>query len=479
MIVIYSIQVKSGKDTAELQCRVTTKVSGSYAVAFKIITTTIPRKTFAKLLTRKTLPAGNIETQIKENIRALFKQRVTIAIEKTKTPGKKGAAPRSVLKKGGGPMQPPPMLSYESMGGSGSGRGMAGKSGEGRMGKRAAKSMQAENDFITYDVLYGTNRQRNANRKDLNDYYGGSLQQKLEVGLCQVSIPKGRRHRTGNIERPSWFTSLFFGESPKKHVTILSIQPKSTDDYIKVLKEKLGQSDGRDAILFIHGYNNSFAESLRRAAQIGYDLSFDGPVLAFTWPSKGTVQGYLSDVDSATLSGKYLKEFLETSLLNTKINRLHIIAHSMGNVVLTEALLQLQNYPLPELHQIILAAPDIDQAIFIQKIMPTMCRTTTPPRITLYASSNDKALAVSSKIRSLQPRLGMAGDHLFITDGIETIDASEVDTNWLGHGYFAETKTLINDIFLVLKGMPPDERILVRQQKHTQGGKKPFWILHR
>jgi esterase/lipase superfamily enzyme len=147
--------------------------------------------------------------------------------------------------------------------------------------------------------------------------------------------------------------------------------------------------------------------------------------------------------------------------------------------VLTEALLQLQNYPLPELHQIILAAPDIDQAIFIQKIMPRMCRATIPPRITLYASSNDKALLVSSKIRSLQPRLGMGGEHLFITDGIETIDASEVDTDWLGHGYFAETKTLINDIFLVLKGMPPDKRILAKQQKDTQSGKKPFWVLHR
>ncbi|HYC84558.1 MAG TPA: alpha/beta hydrolase [Chryseosolibacter sp.] len=475
MMAIYSIRVKSGKELAELQCRVIHKVAGNYSVSFKIIAATIPRKTFAKLLKLKSLPAGNVEMLMKEKIRSLFRARVIITIQKVKAPVKKGSAQGRAVKKA----RPTPLTTEFPLEGAGRGEGVAARSEEGKMGKRAAKMVRAESDFITYDVLYGTNRLPNSNKTDLNNYYSGSLQQKLEVGLCQVSIPKGRRHTSGNIERPSWFTNLFFGESPKRHVTILSIQTKSTAEYVSLLKDKLDQSDGRDALLFIHGYNNSFAESLRRAAQIGYDLSFDGPVLAFTWPSRGTVKGYLSDVDSATLSGKYLQEFLETSLLNTKVNRLHIIAHSMGNVVLTEALLQLQNYPLPEINQIILAAPDIDQAIFIQKIMPRMCRTTIPPRITLYASSNDKALLVSSKIRSLQPRLGMGGEHLFITDGIETIDASEVDTDWLGHGYFAETKTLINDIFLVLKGMPPDKRILVKQQKQTHAGQKPFWILHR
>lgn len=47
---------------------------------------------------------------------------------------------------------------------------------------------------------------------------------------------------------------------------------------------------------------------------------------------------------------------------------------------------------------------------------------------------------------------------MVVVQGIDTIDASNVDTSLLGHGYFGE-RTVLGDIFYLLKdGKGPDDR---------------------
>jgi hypothetical protein len=42
---------------------------------------------------------------------------------------------------------------------------------------------------------------------------------------------------------------------------------------------------------------------------------------------------------------------------------------------------------------------------------------------------------------------------------METIDATAVDTSFMGHAYFAEERTLLSDLFyLVRDGSPADKR---------------------
>jgi esterase/lipase superfamily enzyme len=60
--------------------------------------------------------------------------------------------------------------------------------------------------------------------------------------------------------------------------------------------------------------------------------------------------------------------------------------------------------------------------------------------------------------------------------GIETIDASQVDTDWLGHSYFAETTQLIHDLVAVVRhNQPPSQRLLRRRTK----GQLTYWMLPR
>ena len=112
----------------------------------------------------------------------------------------------------------------------------------------------------------------------------------------------------------------------------------------------------------------------------------------------------------------------------------------MGNRALTRALGSLLAEDLsvrPRLKEVILTAPDIDADVFRRDIAPALVASGRP--ITLYASSKDLALVASKKVHGYA-RAGDAGPGLVVLPGIETIDASTVDTSLLAHSYFAETR---------------------------------------
>jgi len=327
-----------------------------------------------------------------------------------------------------------------------------------------------ENNYIKYDILYGTNR---VTESVLNKVqFTNKRDNQLHCGSCVVSIPTS--HKTGKLERPDWFSKLLFEESKNKYFTVLENNELVEAKFIETFKSKLKNSSEKDVLLFIHGFNVNFNDAIMRTAQLGYDLNFKGVVTAFSWPSVGSLLGYEADCSTADISSLYLCDFIKL-LTNGDVNKLHIIAHSMGNVVLTKALEKLKiegNYPNKKINQIILAAPDIDKDVFINQIMPTI---KSDIRLTLYASKKDNALLASKKLRYNYPRAGDGGKNIIVIDGIDTVDASKVDTGLLGHGYFASTQTLINDIHMVLQGLHPNKRILDEKKKIIAGFPKIYW----
>jgi esterase/lipase superfamily enzyme len=76
-------------------------------------------------------------------------------------------------------------------------------------------------------------------------------------------------------------------------------------------------------------------------------------------------------------------------------------------------------------------------------------------------SSDDLALIASRKVHG-NPRAGDAGKGVVIVPGVETIDASGVDTSFLSHSYFATTSTIIEDILDLMKSgkRAPDRETL-------------------
>lgn len=324
-----------------------------------------------------------------------------------------------------------------------------------------------ETSFLV-DVFYGTDRKR-TNKEDLNHFYG-SGRDELQYGICKVHIPP-EMHKVGKIERPKWW-KLQFKEDLKKHFKIMDISPKTTNVFNSLLSRKINSSTHKDAFVFVHGYNVNFAAAAMRTAQIAFDLGFEGAPMMFSWPSQGSLKAYIGDNDSVNYAKIHLKEFLVNAIQNSGSKRIHVIAHSMGNECLTRAIEDISEKYKDEVlfNNIILAAPDIDRDIFVQQIAPNM--TANPnniKRITLYVSSKDLALRTSKVLRSTHtPRVGMAGEKIILIEGIDTIDASAVDTDFLGHGYIANSPELINDLAALIKIEPTPsykERNLIEKEK--------------
>jgi esterase/lipase superfamily enzyme len=264
-------------------------------------------------------------------------------------------------------------------------------------------------------------------------------------------------------------------EDPSRHFTILSLEPWKEDVFYGTLKEISESSAEKDALVFIHGYRVDFSEAAFRTAQIATDIQFRGIPVLYSWPSQGTLAGYFADEDSVKWTVPHLTGFIKDLVNRAGIRKLHLIAHSMGNRALSDALMALKGSLSGVVNQIILTAPDIDSQIFTDIIAPAI--TSSASRVTLYASSRDKALQASRAIRSDIRRAGEAGESIVVTTGIDTVDASHIDTDTLGHSYFSEAESVINDIFsLIRNDLPPDKRNL---RKKVLPEDRVYWAFPR
>jgi esterase/lipase superfamily enzyme len=278
----------------------------------------------------------------------------------------------------------------------------------------------------------------------------------LRYGTCDVSIPAG--HRPGELEAPSIWR-LEFRPDPARHVVLLSASVAPEDRFFAEMAERLGRSGARKAFLFVHGYNVSFEDAARRTAQIAYDLDFAGVPVFYSWPSRGQTAAYTIDEQNIEWAQSNLRAFLADFLSRSSAQEIYLIAHSMGNRALTRAVASLLT-ARPELagrlKEVILAAPDIDAEVFRRDIAPALVAAGRP--VTLYASSKDLALEASRKVHGYA-RAGDSGGDLVVVPGVDTIDATRVDTGLLGHSYFAQTQSILSDIDGLVRGeRRPEQR---------------------
>ncbi len=301
---------------------------------------------------------------------------------------------------------------------------------------------------------------------DTNNYFGDELD-KLKFGFCEVNIPRG--HIQGELERPFSLWFIKFSEESGQHVVVESIEQYEEKVFMDKFSSAIDSIKDKAALVFIPGYNTTFAEAARRTAQIAWDIPFNGISGFFSWPSSGNLAHYFKEIEHADASVPVFGDFLEKILYNTQVEKLHLIGHSMGNRLLFFTLNNLSDKSsfeskLKIINQIVLAAPDIDQNVFLNTILPKFQKIGN--QRTLYASDKDNALHLSENFRNGLSRLGDASESLFVSEGLDTIDASNVKSNWLGHSYIFDTKELLSDLFYLLgKGLKPEERRLRPRKK--------------
>lgn len=320
-------------------------------------------------------------------------------------------------------------------------------------------------------VYYATDRKR----EDTGNLipYGGR-RGPLVYGQCVVSIPPS--HMTGAIEKVKYAKR----PDPRTEMYVASLYEMGWAELRQTLALELLHSPEKKALVFVHGFKNSFEDAALRTAQLTYDLQFDGASLFYSWPSANSVARYQQDRDTATDPAVFghLRAFLQDVAEQSGAERIYLIAHSMGNEVLTRAFAALVPGLKPEhrgkFKEIILASPDIGADEFKNTIAPRVLNQ--GPNVTLYASTQDFPLELS-EFWNRFPRLGNPRHGYVVLAGMDTIDASAVSTDFLEHAYFAEHASIISDMFYNLHyGVPVEFRFGLKQERLDD---KTYWKLRR
>lgn len=328
---------------------------------------------------------------------------------------------------------------------------------------------EADRNFRLVDVYWATHRAPTG-RTAADEIFGGE-RGPMSFGTAQVSVPRDRA--VGSLPLPGSFLTFEFRPDPERHMILNSVTPMTDrETFMATVTGQVRASNRKEVFVFIHGYNTSFEGAALRTAQLAVDMNLDGAPILYSWPSRASLLAYAADTrtvaDEALLSD--VAGFLTEIAQETGAERIHLVAHSMGNRVLLRALDRIAAdalNPSPLFNEVILAAADVAVDEFDAtwpRIVPTA------DRFTLYASRRDRALQVSAQVNGMR-RVGDARQ-VVVEPGLQTIDTTEASGGLLGHDDFAGS-ALADFQGVVWLSLAPERRCVLQ----TAGpADTPFWI---
>jgi len=303
-------------------------------------------------------------------------------------------------------------------------------------------------------VFYGTSR-LDTGANDPDERFGAQPGP-LSYGMAQVSIPED--HSIGDLEEQSLWD--WRDPDPREYVVLLSLTDMTSDGFLRALAADLRKAERPEALIFVHGINNDFGDAVRRTAQFANDLDWRGVTIAFAWPSGDGLIDFDDDRQAAEEAAPALAELLELVDRAGIAHRDHLVAHSMGGRVAIMALSLVATQRDiegrgPMIDELVLAAPEIP-ADMLKAEAPGLDRVTG--RATLYVSRADQALLLAGRYTG-DDAAGNAADTVHVLPGIDTIDATEIRDDILGHSYYRTNRALLADMHqLLTTGIGPDRR---------------------
>ena len=308
------------------------------------------------------------------------------------------------------------------------------------------------------DFLFATSRARDTSVETVA--FSGQRSRALTYGQASIRIPE--EHKIGEITLPSSWKLFGITLSEEKldeheHFTIRALKTFTLDDWNEAIRLR----NPKSALIFVHGYNTSFEDALYRNAQIVWDLRYEGLSVLYSWASWGGTTDYLYDRESAQIGRAGFIEVLRNLKEKHGIESVNVIAHSMGNQVVLDALGSYAQTSNPAtIGELILAAPDVDRDMFVS-LIPNVQKIVKG--VTLYASSADRALQASRRLAGVLRAGDIGDDGPIVLDNMQTIDVTAMGEEILGlnHNVFAVSRNLIDDIrLLITRGVrPPDQRL--------------------
>lgn len=177
----------------------------------------------------------------------------------------------------------------------------------------------------------------------------------------------------------------------------------------------LATANGGPIVCFVHGYNMDQMEMLDRLTKIDAQLrakQFNGAVIGFDWPSKGTTAQYFTDRNTAKAVAPYLvAEGLGLFMNTLPRDAIHVIAHSMGALLTLRGFSQVGDAGTTRwgVGQVAFVAADNEADDMARGRGLARTMADRAQRVTNYHSNQDAVLVYSQNLPGNGDRLGFSG----------------------------------------------------------------------
>ena len=293
----------------------------------------------------------------------------------------------------------------------------------------------------TVDMLVATTRQPSTAPGIMFSGERGAL----AFADIAVSIPPDGTRTIGDVQWPKAVPG-----DPATDFVVLKARELDRAGAVAAAHAAVALVPKRRVLVFVHGFNNKFADAVFRFAQIVHDSRAPVLPVLFTWPSRGSVLAYGYDHESANYSRDALETVLRDLTRDPQVGEVSILAHSMGNWLTLEALRQMAirdgSLP-PKIKNIMLAAPDVDTDVFRRQMATIGPHHAT---MTLFVSQDDRALAVSGRLWGGAARLGAIDPEReparaeLAADDINVVDLTRLKAGGdLNHNKFAASPEVV------------------------------------
>jgi len=307
----------------------------------------------------------------------------------------------------------------------------------------AFKDTPEEERNLVVPVLYATNRISGKETKD-GSPYGNSYDDTLRMGVSRIQI--------GDDPSLEWddLTRLSVEEQRERELPLRLVEvneyaalphgqdlealPEDLEVLMNGVNRALESSRDPDLMIFVHGARNTFYRSMGQAAQYRHFTGRNTVVLAFAWPSTGTLWRYGADVERARQSARQLADLVDFLAVHSKARKINILGYSLGGVVVSNALALLRTDHPDEngealagrlrIGEVYYAAADIDFSEFTQQLHTYQDMV---GRVSMTVNLSDKVLKMS-QFRNRSSRAGRPDpDELSSEDTNFLIQAASAD----------------------------------------------------
>lgn len=251
------------------------------------------------------------------------------------------------------------------------------------------------------------------------------------------------------------------------------------------VQRRLAATPRREVLLYVHGFNETFASAAYTAAELCHFLGREQVCAFFTWPASSTgnfLTSYTTTTESADFAVEHLKKSIRMLATTPGVEGVQILAHSRGTALTLRAVRELvleavatgrDPVDVYKIDNLVLLSPDIDVDVAGQQItgflsdpdLATVWPEGRLPRVlkgrlTIYASPEDRALLVSRILFRSRNRLGQLrpedisekAQRYFATLGrVDLISYEGKRTDIFGHSYFTTNPQVSSDLIQLVR----------------------------